>query len=168
MARGLEVRCWACDPTSTDYTRGPVMANNDVTGSGMTLSVSNGKQLKAETIKWEHIPWRVAVDAGSGVLYVLCPDRNTVESHRAALERLAVVVYQYGGLDNVRKEQAKTIAGTVTPRMETKANAPRPSDKRLALNGITTAVQDALALGASMQDIRLAVYSAMGLDSDAA
>lgn len=168
MARGLEVRIFPCDPTSTDYKSGPTIANNGGGGSGGMTLAQGGYQVKAQSVTWEHIPWRVAVDGNGGVLWVLCPDRNTVESHRPALERLAVVVQQYGGLDNVINELARSPTKTVTPRMPTKSNAPKPSDKRLALNGITQAVTDALALGASMQDIRLAVFSAMGLDSDAA
>lgn len=167
MARALEVRAWPCDPSSDDYKHGPVIANNGVAGGGMTLS-QGGSRVKADSVTWEHLAWRVAVDGNSGVLWVLCPDRNTVESYRAQLERLAVVVQQYGGLDNVKQELSRSSTKTLAPRMPTKTNAPKASDKRLALNGVTQAVQDALALGATMQDIRLAVYSAMGLDSDAA
>lgn len=164
--KALEVRAYPCDPASNDYKVGPTIANN---GAGASLTISSGGyHLKAESITWEHIAWRVAVDGNSGYLWVLCPSVGTVEAHRPALERLAVVVGQYGGIKAVEEAKRKSPSGTVTPRMETKRPMPKPTDKRLALNGITLAVEDALALGASMQDIRLAVFSAMGLDSDAA
>jgi len=157
-----EVRAYPCDPGTAEYQQGPTLANN-THGLGR-----GGSTAQAITVKWEGIPWRVAHDTNGGILYVLVPLRDVVEGHRPALERLALVVAQYGGVPNVNTELSRSSSGTLTPRIATARPMPKPSDKRLALNAITQAVQDALGCGASMQDIRLAVYSAMGLDSDAA
>lgn len=164
-----EVRAWVCSIGTDDYGKGPILANNQHGIAGSYGNTVKGEgRIGARDVRWEGIPWRVAHDANGGVLYVLAPTREVVETHRGALERLAVVVADRGGVDHVVTELRTNGGMALAPRMATAKPMPKPSDKRLALNAITQAVMDALERGASMQDVRLAVFSAMGLDSDAA
>lgn len=141
MSRITEVRAWPCDPASDDYKNGPVIVNN---AGGFTEQRTGGKRVQPSTVLIENLSWRVARDDNSGILWVLCPARETVEAYRPAFER-------YIGRE-----------------LNTGKAMPKPTNKRMALNAVTQAVTDALGHGATAVDIRLAVFSAMGLDSDAA
>lgn len=164
MARAPEVRAWPCDRGSADYKNGIVIANNQ---GGFAQTRRGQGELTPHDVSWEGIPWRVAHDSNGGVLYVLAPTRDVVETWRGALERLATVVADRGGVVNVISELASTRTPSLSPRIQTSRPMPKPNDKRLALNGITQAVKDAIPLGATPRDIRLAVFAAMGLDADA-
>lgn len=111
---------------------------------------------------WEGITWRIAEDGGT--LWVLAPTRDMVETHRPALTRLALAVASHGGLDNVTTE----LAAGRPLRARAEGAKPKASNKRLALNAVTESVRDAYAAGATAQDVRLAVLSALGLDADVA
>lgn len=164
MAWAPEVRAWPCDRGSSEYRNGLTLASNP---GGLAQS-DRGTIIAPHDVSWEGIQWRVAHDSNGGVLYILAPTRDVVETWRGALERLAMVVVDRGGISNVIKELATSQAMSLAPRMATSRPMPKPSDKRLALNSITQAVKDAIPLGATPRDIRLAVFAAMGLDADAA
>lgn len=138
MARLSEVRAWPCDPASDDYKNGPSIVDNK---HGLSRAAT---RVKPANVNIEGITWRVAEDDNSGIMWVLAPSREMVEAHRPALER------------HIRRA------------LHTAQPMPKPSNKRMALNAVTQAVIDAIGQGATTQDIRLAVFSAMGLDSDAA
>jgi len=163
MAKAIQVRAWPCERSSNEYKSGLTIVNNE-----HGLSNGNHELIGARDVTWEGIQWRVAHDTNSGVLYVLAPTREVVETWRGALERLAVVVADRNGLKNVIEELAFLSTSSLVPRMQTSRPMPRPNNKRLALNAITQAVKDAIPFGVTPQDIRLAVYAAMGLDADAA
>lgn len=152
----MDVRAWPCDPTSDDWRNGPNLANN---AGGIAGA---GSRAKPTNIKWEGIDWRCVV--GLSTLWILAPERGMVEAHRPALERLAAVVYDRGSLEAVEREVYRSGTGTLVPRQAKVRNAPPASKKRMALNGVTQAVNEAIELGATVSEVRMAVYAALGLE----
>lgn len=161
------VRAFPTDTNSLDYKQGPMLANNGA-GASMTIA-AGGKRAPAATLRWEGVPWRCAF--ADATLWVLAP-RDTVEAYRPALERLAAVVADRGGVEQVERELARLVpGGSLIPTSSKRTSTPsKPGavSKRAALDAVTEAARQAIEHGASMQDLRLAVFSAMGLDSDAA
>ena len=125
-------------------------------------------------IPWNHIPWRVALSDDGSILFVLSDDANAVRTHAVALQQLSEAIQACGGdpkelKDKLMKGQPlpMTPAGSALQRTQM-SRASTVVDRKIALETVTDVVKAALAAGASFQDIRVAVYGALGLDDDPA
>ena len=126
---------------------------------------ANGWPLTPKAVAWEGLDWAVAISQNLGCLWVVHPDRKAVEvDGRQSLARLALHIAEYGvgtlGVPIGRGIAPKPTAPLAAPE------APQTveSKRKAALDAITVMVSRAISHGATDQDIRLAVWSAMGLD----
>lgn len=141
-------------------------------------------------IMWDGIVWDVAYDDGQSRLWVVA-DSALVDRFMPQLTRLAQCAATWeGGLDAVRaatrkephrqlvpvnpdevgqRQQHARLAqdiGSALAKSAGASAAPFYGTKQDALLAITAMVATALERGASMDDVRLAVYAGMGLDSE--
>ena len=127
------------------------------------------KTIHVQKVKWGGIGWDCAWSEPELALYV-CADPAIIQTHLQALGVLAGLAAVNGGLGPVIARADDLYArnfGQVTSAAGTEKSFDKPrTTKDAARQIVTTAVSQAIGMGLTMQEIRLAVLSALGLDSD--
>lgn len=153
-------------PPQVKVVAQPTGARSVVCRSGAS-SIST-TTIHVQKVKWGGIGWDCAWSEPELTLYV-CADSAIIQAHFQALGVLAGLAAVNGGLgpviakaDQLYEQNFGQVTSAVT---EKSFNKPRTT-KDAARQIVTTAVSQAIGMGLTMQEIRLAVLSALGLDSE--
>jgi hypothetical protein len=125
-------------------------------------------RISVEKVKWGGIGWDCAWSPSEATLYV-CADVAIIKTHATALGVLAGLAAVHGGLGPVKAKAGDLYDAHVgRPSQESQEMAfDRPrTTKDAARQIVTNAVKSAIGMGLTMQEVRLAVLSAFGLDSE--
>ena len=148
----------AAPPQAVVSVRAHPPATSIKTGAGNGLGAF-GSVIHVESILWHGFTWRIAYDPSARIMWVITEDFSVVDRNMVQLAQLAREIVANKG--DVKKTEAAEDA-TTADRFALRG------PKAQALEELTRATANAIACGATTQDIRLAVFSAMGLDSDPA
>lgn len=124
-------------------------------------------RILVEKVKWGGIGWDCAWSPQEVTLYV-CADSAIIKTHAEALGVLAGLVAVHGGLGPVKAKSDELYnahVGWKRSSSEMAFDKPRTT-KDAARQIVTNAVKSAIGMGLTMTEVRLAVLSAFGLDSE--